>query len=232
MSITVPTNIIPLLILSVAILALGLRSLARYTQVKSPLIFYYAVTAVMAGFSALFYSLPFVISQNQLWLKIAVTIADVLYYAAALMMVRIIWYLSLRQRLSFYWLFVPVFIISLVSFMADIINRQTAVFGVENNIALDPIAPLSLQLLSIVTLTYIIGGALTIKEALSVSDTRQRLRLLSIGGMIFLGGLLAEYNFLFLHGTNASDLSLFGYIVVSLLFFAGLLVLRKSRQST
>lgn len=230
--IIIPSNIIPLLILAVAILVMGWRGLIRYAQVKSPLILYYALTALLAGLSSLAYSLPFVISQNEQWLKLMVTVGDVLYYAAAIMMLKVIWYLRIRQRLSFGWFLWPTLILSVISLIFDVTYRFNHFFGVVDNVAVYPIAPIALRILSLLNLIFIIGGAVTIREAVSIKDSRQRLRLLSIGAVIFLGGLIAEYNFLFLQGSNASSASLLGYIVVAILFFAGLLVLKRGSKNS
>lgn len=228
MTITIPSNVIPLLILPIALLVLGVRSLLRYRQVNSPLIYNYALTATLAGLSSLFYSFPFLISQNELWLKIAVTVGDILYYAAAISMLKIVWYLGVRQRFSFKWLFWPALILSIISLILDVLYRIDIFFGVVDNIAIYPIAPTTLKILAFLTLAYVIGGALTIREAYTISDKRQRLRLLSIGGMILLGGFIAIYNFLFLQGSNASSTSLVGYLVVTLLFFAGLFIIKRA----
>ncbi len=226
-----PSNVLPLFFLALGSLALGLRGIMRYRSLKSPLIMYYSLAAILIGAAALVYSLPFTFFDDSRSLKIAITIGDVLYYVGILMVVKIIWYLRLKQRkVPFLIVAVPVGLVAGFSFLIDLFYRQDQIYGVFNNVATYPTSPVALSLLALLSSSIIICGFLTITEGVKINDKRQRWRLFSIGTMMLLGGIVAVNNFLFLQGTNNNTASLVGYAMVFWLFLSGLLFVRKSKH--
>jgi len=75
----IPSNVLPLFLAGFVVIIFGLRGFLHHKKVKSPLVLYYAWSGLLFGFSGIFYSLPFALTNSDIVLKITVTIADILY---------------------------------------------------------------------------------------------------------------------------------------------------------
>ena len=222
-----PSNVIGIFILGLTGLVLGIRGLVHYKQVKSPLTLYFGLAGLLFGISAILYSLPFALTDSEILLKIGVTLADVFYYAGIVATMKILWYLLFKKSFAFIWLLIPTLVLAMIGFVADLMLRIKSDYYVANNIATYPINSLSLKILALLSLSILVVGFLTLREARSLTDHRQKIRLSTIGALFFFGAFVVEYNFMFLQGSNNSPTSLIGYGVLIIGFFIGILFVRK-----
>ena len=225
----IPSNMLPLAVMGVTVVFFGLRGLFRYNKTKSPLTFYYSISGVLFGLSGIFYAVPFALIADETILKSTVTIADMLFYAGIMVQVRIIWYLGLKKRVSFMWLFWPVLLISVVALGLDISSRIDSRYYVENNIAIFPTNQITLYLLALLSLSILIVGLLTLVQVKELKNKQQKIRLATLGMMFLLAGITVEYNFLFLEGNNTSPTIVLGYTLAALGFFGGLLFVTRKQ---
>lgn len=226
---SIPSNMLPLAVMGAVALFFGLRGLYRYNKTKSPLTFYYSWSGILFGLSGIVYAIPFAITDIEAILKSTVTVADILFYAGIMLQFRIIWYLGLKKRVSFMWLFWPVFIITLISIGFDLSSRINSKYYVDNGIAIFPANQVALYLFALLSLSIIIVGLLTLMQIKELKNRQQKIRLASLGIMFLLAGLTVEYNFLFLGGNNTSSAIVIGYAVAALGFFIGLLFVTNKR---
>lgn len=218
----IPSNVLPLFIMGTVVLVFGIRGLYHYSSVKTPLTLYYALSGVFFGVSGIFYSLPFAVTNNDTVLKLAITLADTLYYFAILVQLRIIWYLGLKKKISFMWLLVPALVLIIISFGFDIVNRLNTVYYVAGGVANFSTAQVSLYLLAFLSLSIIAVGILTLLQVRHLQHKSAKIRLTTLGVMFLLAGLTVEYNFLFLQGNNTSSAIFIGYAVAIAGFVMGL----------
>lgn len=226
----IPSNMLPLAIMGTVAVFFGSRGLYRYNKTKSPLTFYYSLSGILLGLSGIFYAIPFAIFDISAVLKMTVTIADLLFYAALIVQIRIIWYLGLKKRVSFLWLFLPAIAVMLVSLGFDLFYRFNSRYYVENNIAIFPTNQITLYLLAFLSISIIIVGLLTIMQIRYLKNRQQKIRLATLGMMFLLAGLTVEYNFLFLGGNNTSSTIIIGYAIAAIVFFVGLLFVTNKRS--
>ncbi|MDQ5943595.1 MAG: hypothetical protein QG675_363 [Patescibacteria group bacterium] len=226
----IPSNMLPLAVMGTVALFFGLRGLYRYNKTKSPLTLYYSLSGILFGLSGLFYAIPFAITASEIILKSTVTIADILFYCGIMLQMRIIWYLGLKKRISFMWLFWPTFLISLISLAFDMNSRMNNRYYVENSIAIFPTNQVTLYLLALLSISIILVGLLTLMQIKNLKTTQQKIRLATLGLYFLFAGITVEYNFLFLGGNNTSSTIVIGYAVAALGFFVGLLFVTNKRS--
>lgn len=228
----IPYNMLPLAVMGAVALFFGLRGILRYSQTKSPLTLYYSWSGILFGLSGLFYAIPFAITASEIILKSTVTIADISFYCGIMLQMRIIWYLGLKKKVSFLWLFWPTFVISLISLAFDLNSRLNNRYYVENNIAIFPTNQVTLYLLALLSISIILVGLLTLMQIKNLKTKQQKIRLATLGLYFLFAGITVEYNFLFLGGNNTSTAIVLGYAIAAIGFFGGLLFVTRKKKHT
>lgn len=225
----IPINVLPLAVMGTIVFLFGVRGFMHYQKVKSPLTLYYSWTGVLFGLSGLLYAIPFAATSNELALKASVTIADLLFYAALMVQMRIIWYLGLKKKISFMWLFWPTIIATIIALSFDLIKRSQSRFYVDGNLAVFPTSQVTLYLLALLSISIIAVGFLTLMQVKDLKQKQQKIRLTTLGIMFLFAGLTVEYNFLFLNGSNTSSIVVLGYAVAAVGFIIGLFFVRRKK---
>lgn len=225
----IPINVLPLAIMGLVVFLFGVRGFLHYQNIKSPLTLYYSWTGVLFGLSGLLYAVPFALVSSELALKTFVTIADLLFYAALILQMRIIWYLGLKQKISFMWLFWPTITLSAIALLFDLIKRSQTRFYVDGNLAVFPTSQATLYMLALMSLSIIIVGVLTLAHVRELNKSAQKIRLTTLGVMFIFAGLTVEYNFLFLNGSNTSPVIVLGYAIAAVGFIVGLFFVRRKK---
>lgn len=226
----IPINVLPLAAMGTIVFLFGIRGFLHYQKVKSPLTLYYSWTGVLFGLSGIFYALPFAITSSVIILKSTVTIADLLFYSALMLQMRIIWYLGLKQKISFMWLFWPTLTIIIISLILDLSTRISAHYYVENNIAIFATNQTTLYLLALLSISIIVVGFLTLMNVRDLKKRPQKIRLTTLGIMFIFTGMTVEYNFLFLNGSNTSSVIVLGYAIAAIGFIIGLFFVRSNKK--
>lgn len=192
----IPSNILPIFAIGVVAILFGVRSLVYYDKVRSPLFKYFGWSTVFFGLSSLFLAIPYVLDPSSFVIKSLVTISNVLYIIAIFIMFRIIWYLGYRKSTPYSYMFVPVFVLSGISLALDLANRANANYYLADNIAYYSASTISTYILALLSLSIVVVGVLTIRQAYEITNKVERLRIIVIGMMFLLAGLIVEYNFL------------------------------------
>lgn len=192
-----PSNILPIFVIGIIAILFGIRSIIYYNKVRSPLFKYLGWGTILFGMSSLFLVMPYIFTPSSDIIKIIVTISNILYIAALFIMFRIIWYLGFRKSISYYWMFWPVLILSMVSLGLDLQKRVNADYYLAGNIAYYSAHATSTYILALLSLSIVVVGILTIRQANEITEKIQRNRIKVIGMMFLLAGLVVEYNFLF-----------------------------------
>ncbi len=211
---SIPTNILPILFIGVLAMLFGIRCLMYYKQVKSPLFNYFGWSTILFGLSSVFLAVAYTIDPSSIVIKSLVTVSNILYIVALFVMYRIIWYLGFKKSISYMWLFIPVFILSSISLAFDLINRIYANYYLSGNIAYYSASNVATYILALLSLSIVVVGVLTIKQALEINEKIQRTRIIVIGVMFLLSGLVVEYNFLFNNKENIGLNTLFASFIV------------------
>ncbi len=213
----IPSNILPIFIIGVVAVIFGIRSILYYQKIKSPLFLYFGWSAFLFGMSSLFLSIPFVFTSNSIIIKTSVTISNIFYIIAIFIMFRIIWYLGFRKTISYYWIFWPVLILSLISLGFDLLKRINADYYLSDNIAHYSASATSTHILALLSLSIVAVGILTIRQAKDITNSLQRIRIIVIGLMFLLAGLIVEYNFLFNRVENSTLNTIVAFIIGTIL---------------
>ena len=227
-----PSNAVPFLVLGVVATILGIRGLYFYSKRKSPLSLYYSLTILLIGISCLFYSVPFLFSQDSETLKILTNVGDFFYYASILVMARLIWYLGFDKRISFLWILLPYLLIIIGCEFAVISSWNSIHYEFLTDHAYFPVDPLASKLFAAMSTAFVFVGILTIKQATTMTDLRQKIRLNSIGLGFLLGGIVAIYNYLFLQGSSTSSVITFGYVGIAIVLFIGIFIISRRKRTS
>ncbi|MDQ5943596.1 MAG: hypothetical protein QG675_364 [Patescibacteria group bacterium] len=212
---TIPSNILPILFIGILAILFGVKSLMYYKKLRSPLFGYFGWSTILFGLSSVFLALAYTLDPSSTaLLKSLVTVSNILYIIALFVMYRIIWYLGFKKSISYLWMFIPVFILSSISLILDLVNRIGANYYLSENIAYYSASTISTYILAVLSLSIAVVGVLTIKEALEVNEKIQRTRIIVIGMMFLLSGLVVEYNFLFNNEENIALNTLFASMIV------------------
>lgn len=227
----IPSNAIPFLILGIVATSLGLRGLYFYNKRKSPLSLYYSLGILLIGISTLFYSVPFIFTQDSQSLKILTNVGDFFYYASILVMARLIWYLGFEKRISFLWILLPYLLIIIGCELAILNSWGSIHYEFFTDHAYFPVDPLASKLFAAMSTAYVFVGFLTIKQATTITDLRQKIRLNSIGAGFLLGGIVAIYNYLFLSGSSTGSVITFGYVGIAIVLFIGIFIISRQKKN-
>jgi len=226
-----PVNVIPFFVLGLSILLFGIRGIYLYTKQKTPLIFYFGVSAALGGVSALMYSVPFIFTHDVTALKITTLIGDLFYFATTLVMARLIWYLGFNKKIAFGWVLTPYLIAIIGAFVASIVYLPTIHYEFIDNTVLYPVPLVASWFFAAMSSAYVFVGLLTLRSARVVQISKQRIRLYLIGSAFLLGGIFVIANFLFFQGSNTNVLSTIGYIIVAIILFIGIFVIARKKQN-
>ena len=219
---SIPTNILPILFIGILAILFGVKSLMYYKKIRSPLFNYFGWSTILFGSSSIFLAVAYTIDPSSIVIKSLVTVSNVLYIIALFVMYRVIWYLGFKKSISYMWLFIPVFILSSISLAFDLVNRVYADYYLSGNIAYYSASSIATYILAFLSLSIVVVGVLTIKQALEVNEKIQRTRIIVIGVMFLLSGLVVEYNFLFNNKENIGLNTLFASFIV--IITVGLLI--------
>ena len=169
-----PTNIIPFFILGISVTFFGLRSLYLYYIKRLPLSFYLGLGALLIGVSDLFYSVPFFFTYNSSLLKITAFIGDLLYYVSILIMARLIWYLGLNKKISFYWVLTPYLILITGAVVSTLTSWSTIVYQVVDNQAYFPVSTITSWFIAAMSTAFVFVGIIIVKQARLLKIPKQK----------------------------------------------------------
>lgn len=226
---SIPSNILPILFIGVLAMLFGIRCLIYYKKVRSPLSNYFGWSTILFGLSSVFLAVAYAIDPSSIVIKSLVTVSNILYIIALFVMYRVIWYLGFKKSISYLWLFIPVFILSSISLALDLINRIYADYYLSGNVAYYSASNIATYILALLSLSIVVVGVLTIKQALEINEKIQRTRIIVIGVMFLLSGLVVEYNFLFNNKENIGLNTLFASFIV--IITVGLLIFMVKYKS-
>ena len=226
-----PTNIIPFFVLGLSILLFGIRGIYLYKKQKTPLILYYGAGAILGGISALLYSLPFLFTQNEEYLKLTTIVGDIFYFGSILVMVRLIWYMGLNKKISFLWILLPYLAMIFGAFISTLVAFPDIHYSFANDGVHYPVPVIASWFFAAMSSAYVFVGILTLKHTRSISDHKQRMRLLLIGLSFLVGGVFAIYNFLFSQGSNSNLISMVGYLIAAIILFIGIFIISRKKAS-
>lgn len=226
-----PTNVISFFVLGVSIFLFGVRGMYLYRKQKTPLIFYYGLGAIVAGLSALMYSVPFVFTHNVATLKITTLAGDLLYYFAIIVMTRLIWYLGFNKKISYHWVLIPYLLAIIGAFWASLVYLPTIHYEFVGHIVVYPVPLVASWFFAAMSTAYIFVGLLTLYHAKTIKASKQRARLYLIGLSFLVGGIAAVINFLVFQGSNNGSLNILAYIVTALILFIGIFAISRKKSS-
>ena len=227
-----PYNVIPFFLIGLSALFFGLRGYTHYRKTRTPLSFYFGISGILAGISGISYALPFIFTYDVFTLKIMTLVGDFFYYGAILVEVRIIWYLGLKKKISFYWLLGPMLVIQVFNIVVTAITLPNIKYEIVNNFVTFPVAPLASWVFALISTSFVMVGYLTIKEAYGIKEKSQRIRMYMIGSVFGLGGVTAIYNYVFLQGDSDTTAPFIGYSLAALALFVGVFFISRKRSSS
>lgn len=218
-----PYNVVPFFLIGLSALFFGARGYARYRKTRTPLSYYFGVSGILAGLSAISYSLPFVFTYEELPLKVMTVVGDLFYYGAIIVTVRYTWYLGLNKSIGFTWLLIPLLGLIGINIILTIITIPDINYEVVNNVAHFPVAKVPSLLFAFLSISFVLMGYFTLRHARAIKESKQRFRLYIIGSVFTIGGISAIYNYLIVQGNNTSSAPVIGYSLAAIMLFAGVL---------
>ncbi len=227
---SMPTNVISFFVLGVSITLFGMRGLFLYSRQKTPLILYFGLGAILGGISALMYSVPFVFTHVESTLKITTIIGDFFYYAAIIVMTRLIWYLGFNKKVNYLWVLIPYLITIAGAFISSIYYLPSINYVFSDGSVTYPVPMVASWFFAAMSSAFVFVGLLTIFSARHITVATQRVRLYLIGSAFLVGGVLAIINFLFSHGSNTSLFGIAGYVIVALTLFVGIFIISRNKS--
>lgn len=229
---SMPVNIIPFFVLGLSILLFGVRGIYLYYKQKTPLISYFATGAILAGISALFYSVPFVFTQDINILKLTTLLGDIFYFATVIVMTRVIWYLGFHKQVRYIWVLLPYLIAIAGAAIASVLYLPSTSYEFIGNTVVYPVPIIASWFFAAMSTSYVFVGFITLHYARTLNASKQRARLILVGLAFLFGGIMAIANFLFLQGSNTNAFSTLGYIVVAVVLFSGIFLISRSKNQT
>jgi len=224
--INIPTSTIPWLIGSFAFLLFGLRGVANYKKLHSPLSLYFSISGFSVSLAFFFYSVPLIFTDDQTVLLVVNIIGDFFLYVMFVYQVVILHYLVFKNKISLKVLMVPVIIIAAIGWLSHcygyIVNGVSVVDGLfEYQL---PLISNIIQILFLMVVLMV--GIFMILRIKQQTDYRARLGLLGIGILYILSGLGGSLNVVLSGESNNSPAIIVSYIVGFTLFIFVLITAR------
>jgi len=226
---TIPSNVLPWFVASLALLVLSLRAWLHTRKVPSPITNHFVTTGLLAGSALAFYSIPSLISRDPAILRLGFIFGIPLLYAMLVYQSHYLWYGVLNKRIPFSLIFVPALAIGLFTAFHELSYAFTDNVHVAHNVLIFRFDAVSRYLQSVLLLMVVINGLSFVIQSRGVEKLSGKLRLISVGLLYILLALSSIVDNVFYHGENDAPLILYGYVVAAMIFTASLVIvmLRK-----
>ncbi len=216
---TIPSNLQPWLIGSIVIGLFGFRAYRNYRKLKAPLSKYFLLSAGMMSLALGLWSWPFLFTRSDPVLRTLLIIGDISFYAMLVYQTRIIWYLAL-STISYWWVFVPAFIVAIPGTIGIVYAELTETVGVVDGVAQYPVSAIGHVSQMILLVGILIVGCLLLWQVKTQKGMKAKLNLVSVAFLYVFGGLAGFANILLSEGTNQSVYVNIAYFVA----FAGIVL--------
>lgn len=226
-----PNNLYPWLIGSVALLFFGFRGLANYRRLHNPLSLLFAVSGFLIGGAFFFWSVPFFFVNTNTAMIIVSLIGDLLYYIMLALQSYIVFYLTLKSKISAAFMVVPAVVIAIIGWTSHLYGYLKYGLSVDSGSFeyTIPLAASIAQILLIVNVFLI--GIIMLTKIKEQSNMRARLGLIGIAVLYLLFATAGTLNILLSGEPNQSPIIIISYFGGFALFAGVLLSARFWRSS-
>lgn len=204
----------------------GIRAWQNYLKLHNPLSRYFAYSGFMAATAFFFYSVPFFFTTDYTILMICNIIGDFFLFFMFFLQAKLIYYVSLKNKVSEKVIILPVAVIAIVGFLGNCYGYlKNGVSIVDNKFEY------SLPLISDVCQTVLLVVVLLVGILLSTRipqqpSMRSKVTLLGISMLYILSSIAGALNVLLSGSPNESPIIILSYIVG---FFGFVIILFSSR---
>lgn len=223
----IPSNTIPYFLGSIASLVFGIKSTQSYLKLKSPLSKHFAISGYLAALGLGLYSVPFYLTSNPDILKMCMIMGKLFIDLAAYWQIYLIWYLTELKKFPLMYFIVPLVMIGSVGYFQQVIHIQNSAVGVVDGVAIYPLAGFYRYTHIFSLLIVFVAGVILATKAFEQTETRSRMRLLSISTLYIFASLADIYSAVFLKGLNDSWVVLVGFVIATGVFLLATIILTK-----
>ncbi len=224
---TIPINVVPYLLGSIATFVVGVRSAQKYKQLHTPLLRHFAISGFLASAGMGLLSIAYILPLDEYSLKIFLMVGRACLDVVAYLQIYLVWYLTPPKRHSIWWLVGPIIPIALVGYFYQVKAYLENFAGVVNNQAVFFVPKITSYTHAFSLLIVFCAGLVIFKNAFEQTETKARLRLFSVGLLYTVASLSDLYNTFFLSGQSNSWIVLLGFAVASGVFLTTTLMLFK-----
>lgn len=211
----VPTNIIPYFLAALATLVVGIRSTQNYRRLGSPLSRHFAVSGFLASAGLFLYSVPFVVVDNQAFLRTTIILGRLCLDIVAYYQIYLIWYLTSLRKIRLRWLVLPLIAIAVPGFITQAYHFAHSFVGIQNGEAIYSLNQFAVVTHAFSLLIVFLAGVVLAKSAVLQKDFRGKIRLFSVALLYMAAAASDMYNVLALQGLNNSWIVYLGFAIAS-----------------
>ncbi len=224
---SIPINVVPYMLGSIATLVVGVRSAQKYKQLHTPLLRHFAISGFLASAGMGLLSVAYILPLDEYSIKVFLMIGRACLDIVAYLQVYLIWYLTPLKKRSVWWLVGPLIPIALVGYFFQVKAYLENFTGVVDNVAVFVVPKITSYTHAFSLLIVFCAGLVIFKNAFDQTETKARLRLISVGLLYTVASISDLYNTFFAAGQSNSWIVLVGFAIASGVFLISTLLLFK-----
>jgi len=228
----IPSNAVPYLVGFPVFALFGLRGYKNYRRLHNPLSGYFALSGMFASLAFFFWSVPFAISQDQTFLLVANILGDFFLYAMFVLQADLVYYLTLRNKMSRVLFVGPAFLLAVVGLISNSYGYiQNGLEIVDDKLVYS--LPLLSSIIQIILLVNVfLVGILMLGKLKELASGRSKTSLVSVAILYIFAALGGAINVVLSGDPNDSPLIIGSYIGGFMLFVLILLSVRFIKKSS
>lgn len=228
---SLPSNLYPYLVGSVIFFIFGFRGYSNYRRLHNPLSLLFGISGCLIGAAFFLWSVPFFFTTNNTAMIAVSILGDVFYYAMLVMQAYIVFYLSLKGRVSAAVMVVPALLIATIGLLSHVYGYiHNGVEIVNNAFQYElPFIASAAQILLLVNVFLV--GILLLVRLKDQTSGRGRLGLISIAVLYLFSAMAGTLNILIAGEPNQSPAIIATYIGGFVLFIGILVFVRFLRSN-
>ncbi len=227
----IPSNAIPYLIGFPVFALFGLRGYKNYRRLHNPLSGYFALSGMFASLAFFFWSVPFAISQDETFLLIANIVGDFFLYAMFVLQADLVWYLTLRNKMSRALFVTPVLLLGIAGWLSNSYGYiKNGIEIIDGKLVYT--LPLFSSIVQIILLVNVfLVGILMLTKIKELSSGRSKTSLVSVSILYIFAALGGAINVVLSGNPNDSPLIIGSYVGGFILFVIILISVRFVKKS-
>ena len=207
------------------------RAYSNYRRLHNPLSAYFAWSGLSAGLAFFFWGVPFAFSSQEIVWQVTSMIGDFWLYVMLVIQASLVYYLTLRNKISQKLVLTPVIALALAGFASHVYGYLHYGVSITDD-KFEYTLPLFASIAqSILIVNVLLVGILLLSKLKEQSTGRSRGSLIGVAFLYLLSGIAGLINVVFSGTSNDSPLIIGGYIFGFVVFVGALVVIRFRKSS-